>query len=45
MTLSEAIRAYTSSPAFAGHREQWEGSIRAGKLADLIILSQDPFSH
>ena len=29
--------------AFAAGREKTEGSIEAGKLADLIILSQDLF--
>lgn len=43
MALPDAIRAYTLGAAFAGHREQSEGSIRAGKLADLIVVSQDLF--
>ena len=29
--------------AYAGHREKTEGSIEPGKLADLIVLSQDLF--
>jgi predicted amidohydrolase YtcJ len=43
LSLADTIRAYTSSAAFAGHRERSEGSIQAGKLADLIVISQDVF--
>ena len=41
--LEDAIRAYTLGAAFAGHREKTEGSVEPGKLADLIVLSQDLF--
>ena len=41
--LPDAIRGYTLNAAFAGHREKNEGSIESGKLADLIIVSQDLF--
>jgi predicted amidohydrolase YtcJ len=41
--LAEAIRGYTLNAAFAGHREKSEGSLEAGKLADLIVVSQDVF--
>ena len=41
--LEDAIRAYTLGAAFAGHREKTEGSVESGKLADLIVLSQDLF--
>jgi predicted amidohydrolase YtcJ len=43
ISLEDAIRAYTLGAAFAGHREKTEGSLEAGKLADLIILAQDLF--
>lgn len=43
ISLEDAIRAYTLGAAFAGHREQTEGSLEPGKLADLIVLSQDFF--
>jgi len=43
ISLAEAIRAYTLDAAFAGHREKTEGSLEPGKLADLIVLSQDLF--
>ena len=34
---------YTLGAAFAGRREKTEGSIETGKLADIIILSQNIF--
>jgi predicted amidohydrolase YtcJ len=43
VSLEDAIRGYTLSAAFAGHREQTEGSLEPDKLADLIIVSQDLF--
>jgi predicted amidohydrolase YtcJ len=41
--LADAIKGYTLNAAFAGHREKNEGSIEPGKLADLIVVSQDLF--
>ena len=41
ITVAEAIRAYTLDAAYAIHREQDEGSITAGKLADLVVLSNN----
>jgi len=43
VSLEDAIRGYTLGAAFAGHREKTEGSIEAGKLADVIVLSHDLF--
>ena len=43
VSLEDAIKAYTLDAAFAGRREKTEGSIETGKLADLIVLSQDLF--
>lgn len=43
ITLAEAIRAYTLGAAYAGHREADEGSITPGKLADIVVLSENPF--
>jgi predicted amidohydrolase YtcJ len=41
--LADAIKGYTLNAAFAGHRERSEGSLEPGKLADLIVVSQDLF--
>ena len=43
LTVEQAIDGYTLGAAFAGHREKLEGSFEIGKLADLIILSQNIF--
>jgi hypothetical protein len=43
ISLDDAIKGYTLGAAFAGHREKTEGSLEPGKMADLIVLSQDLF--
>jgi predicted amidohydrolase YtcJ len=43
LTVAEAVNAYTLGAAFAGRREKTEGSLEPGKLADLIIVSQNIF--
>src|ERR1700730_11809828 len=43
ISLEDAIKAYTLGAAFAGRRESEEGSLEAGKLADLIVVNQDLF--
>jgi predicted amidohydrolase YtcJ len=39
----EAIRLYTTNSAYAGFEENIKGSIEPDKLADLIVLQEDPF--
>jgi hypothetical protein len=43
ITLPQAIAAYTIGAAYGGRRESTEGSFDVGKVADLIILSDDIF--
>lgn len=43
ISLKDAIEGYTLGVAYAGHREKTEGSLEKGKVADLIVVSQDPF--
>jgi predicted amidohydrolase YtcJ len=43
MPLKRAIDAFTSGPAYASFDEQRKGSIKAGMLADLVVLSNDIF--
>jgi predicted amidohydrolase YtcJ len=43
VTLAQAVEAYTLGAAYAGRREKTEGSIETGKLADMVIVSQNIF--
>ncbi len=43
LDVMEAIRLYTTNSAFASFEEASKGSLEAGKLADLVVLSDDPF--
>ena len=43
ITLAQAVAGYTLGAAYAGRREKTEGSIEPGKLADMIIVSQNIF--
>ena len=43
LTRYEAIQAYTSGAAYAGLMEARLGLLKAGFLADLLILDTDPF--
>ncbi len=44
ITREQAVRAYTAGSAFAEFAEQEKGSIAPGKLADIVVLSQDVFA-
>jgi predicted amidohydrolase YtcJ len=41
LTREEALRAFTIDAAYAAHAETMVGSLEAGKLADLVMLSHD----
>lgn len=42
VTVDEAIRINTLNGAYASHEEAIKGSITAGKLADFVVLAEDP---
>ena len=44
LTIKEAIEAYTVGSAYAEFQENEKGSIAAGKLADMVLLSDDVLS-
>lgn len=41
ITIAEALAAYTSGVAYAHFREDREGQLRSGMLADLVVLDRD----
>jgi hypothetical protein len=43
VTLEQALAAYTRDAAYAQFEEKIKGSLEPGKLADVIVLSQDLF--
>lgn len=44
MTRKEALKSYTLDNAYSAFEEHMKGSISTGKLADLVVLSQDIMS-
>jgi predicted amidohydrolase YtcJ len=44
ITVDEASRMYTVNAAYASSEENLIGSIEEGKLADLTVLSDDPYT-
>ena len=43
LTLDEALRAYTQGSAYGAFAERERGTLATGKLADVIVLSDDLF--
>ncbi len=44
LTMAEALRSQTRNAAHLGFQERVLGSVEVGKLADLTVLGDDPFS-
>ena len=43
VTIEEALYAYTMGSSYAEGRERMKGSLKAGMLADFIIVDKNPF--
>jgi predicted amidohydrolase YtcJ len=44
LTMREALRSQTINAAYTGFQEKMVGSIEAGKLADIVVLGDDPLT-
>ncbi len=44
LTLQQALHASTVGAAYAGGQEAQQGTLAPGKLADLVVLGEDPFA-
>ncbi|WP_436925865.1 amidohydrolase [Halosimplex amylolyticum] len=44
LSVTDALRAYTSGAAYAGFDEDRLGTIERGKLADLVVLDRSPWA-
>ena len=44
ISVEEALRVLTLNGAYNSHEEAIKGSITPGKLADFVVLSDDPFT-
>ena len=44
ISVTEALRAYTTLGAFAGREEHVKGSLEQGKVADVAVLDRDLFT-
>ncbi len=42
LTIEEALRCYTQTPAHASFEETVKGTLEPGMLADLVVLEKDP---
>jgi imidazolonepropionase-like amidohydrolase len=45
MTPLEALRTATANPAKALGLDEWVGTLQPGKLADLIVMDQNPLEN
>ena len=44
LSIEEALRAYTRNGAYLTFEEGSKGALEAGRMADLVILAQDPLT-
>jgi hypothetical protein len=44
LSVKQAIECYTLGSAYASFEEEIKGSLKEGKLADIVVLSKDVFT-
>jgi len=44
LPVAQALWSYTAGAAWAGGQEAHQGMLEAGKLADMVVLADDPFT-
>jgi predicted amidohydrolase YtcJ len=44
LTVKEALRAHTMGSAYAAHEDDVKGSVEVGKVGDLAVWSEDPYT-
>ena len=44
LTLRDALRSQTINAAYTGFQERTLGSVEVGKLADVVVLGDDPLT-
>lgn len=44
LTITQALWGYTVGAAYAGGQEKRQGTLAPGKLADMVVLQDDPFT-
>lgn len=44
ISVDEAVRSFTWGSAYGEFQENWKGTLEVGKLADMVILSDDIFT-
>jgi predicted amidohydrolase YtcJ len=42
VSIQDALKMFTKNAAYATHEEKLKGTIHEGKMADLVVLDQDP---
>lgn len=43
ITVDQAVRAFTTGPAYATFEDGVKGSLETGKYADMVVLEKDPY--
>jgi predicted amidohydrolase YtcJ len=45
LTILEALKSYTTWAAYSSFEEKMKGSIEKGKVADMVVISEDIFNQ